>query len=54
MKIQVENNFSIGNRNKGVSLSSIKPMFPMENSNLHFKWKVDLIDIQFERSAPKL
>jgi len=41
------NNISIGNRNQGVSLSSIKPMFPMENNNFNFKWKVYITPIMF-------
>jgi len=43
---------SLGNRNQGVGLSSIKPLFQMENSNLDFKWKVDLIYIH--RLRPNL
>jgi len=38
-------NNSTRNRNKGAGLSYIKPMFPMENLNLCFKWKVRLIHI---------
>jgi hypothetical protein len=39
--LRIANNNSIGNRNQGVDLYSIKPLFPM----VDFQWKVDLIYI---------
>jgi len=39
-------NNSIGNRNQGVSLSSIKPLFPMEKREVGFQWNVRLTYIK--------
>jgi len=39
-------------RNKGVSLSSVNALFPMENKGVEFQWKVCLIYIKLNLGFP--